>query len=619
MDVLTDIQIDDIVSAVPPVAAAVEAVATSVREQIQQSLRNDLQGKSLHPADIPVLKQWIENQFHRSVISPGSTVGLTISDAIGAPMTQTTLNTFHKAGSSENSSGGLGAFRDLLQASLNPKFTMATLHFNDDGLTAYQIQQYRNDFVMVSVKDLLKEFDVMNASEPRGPWYDNYRLIERNIPDMGVYCRLYLDVAKMEDANILTSAVAKAISRESDRSMLAVPSPTYLGIVDVYITDLRRSKTFSKATKKKEGANLVTIADHEVIFVEKFVPELGNIIVQGIDGITEMFIPEPIPTWSIVNQVEVVERTFRITFNRILLRTSGITPKKFASLCKLCGMRVIKKYKPDREYVIVSVPDIYPDNLLVNAKEWLEAFIKAAVDGDILAYAQRNADVSKAPEESPLVRASRYYYAETRGSNLKRLLAHELLNPHFTISNNRHEILKTLGIEATRSYIVIEFAKLIQSTGTYINARYITQVADVMTNMGMIIPITSRGAARQYRGALADSSYERPIEIFKRAAIDGRFEPVVATSACIYVGKRGRFGTGLPRVISVGPRNRPKAAYNPTSEVTEFELVQDTPMSSDTRQAFEPAATNIKPDVPVVVRNPVLTIPLWIQDLLSRD
>lgn len=145
---------------------------------------------------------------------------------------------------------------------------------------------------------------------------------------------------------------------------------------------------------------------------------------------------------------------------------------------------------------------------------------------------------------TPLILAGTYVYAESKGTNLRKLLAHPLIDPLRTISNNLHEILDVLGVEAVRNYITREFYDLIIGNTAYINPRYIASIADFMTNMGILVPITSRGVARQHRGALADASFEHPMEIFKKAATSGRWDDVVSTSAAIFLGQRIRLGTG---------------------------------------------------------------------------
>lgn len=147
-------------------------------------------------------------------------------------------------------------------------------------------------------------------------------------------------------------------------------------------------------------------------------------------------------------------------------------------------------------------------------------------------------------KHSKLYTASSYVYAEATGSNLKVLLTHPDIDPTRTICNNPHEILNTLDVEAARNFIARDFYEMIIGNGSYVNQRYISIIADFMTNQGLVLPITSRGIARQNRGAFADASFEQPVEHFIKSALTGKNEIVASTSACIFMGKRPYFGTG---------------------------------------------------------------------------
>lgn len=159
---------------------------------------------------------------------------------------------------------------------------------------------------------------------------------------------------------------------------------------------------------------------------------------------------------------------------------------------------------------------------------------------------ESNAIKVKKPQDfkTKLNRASTYVFAEAIGSNLKHLLAHPLVDPDLTISNNYHEVLESLGIEVTRNCIAQELYAMIDGGGSAISSRHIQLIADVMTSSGSIVPITSRGATKQRRGVVTDITFQDAIKTAVQGAILAKDENNRSASTQIFQGKRIELGTG---------------------------------------------------------------------------
>ena len=64
------------------------------------------------------------------MIQAGESVGVICAQSIGEKQTQTTLNTFHKAGQSEKTmTTGVPRFQELLNATKNPKIINHKIYF----------------------------------------------------------------------------------------------------------------------------------------------------------------------------------------------------------------------------------------------------------------------------------------------------------------------------------------------------------------------------------------------------------------------------------------------------------------------------------------------------------
>jgi DNA-directed RNA polymerase II subunit RPB1 len=76
------------------------------------------------------------------------------------------------------------------------------------------------------------------------------------------------------------------------------------------------------------------------------------------------------------------------------------------------------------------------------------------------------------------------YYFESTGTNLKKLLAMEIIDTKRTISNDIYEIYNTLGVEAARAALISETKWVFAHYGIYVNYRHIALLIDWMTRRG---------------------------------------------------------------------------------------------------------------------------------------
>ena len=75
---------------------------------------------------------------------------------------------------------------------------------------------------------------------------------------------------------------------------------------------------------------------------------------------------------------------------------------------------------------------------------------------------------------------------ETDGSNLKPILALDLVDHTRTTTNNCVELFEVLGIEAARESLIHEIRMILDVYGIYINHRHLITLTDIMTQRGNI-------------------------------------------------------------------------------------------------------------------------------------
>ncbi len=96
----------------------------------------------------------------------------------------------------------------------------------------------------------------------------------------------------------------------------------------------------------------------------------------------------------------------------------------------------------------------------------------------------------------------------TLGSNLKKVMKIEGVDPYRTKCNNIFEVMDVLGIEAARNAIIDQAEYTLDEQGLNVNVRYIMLLADLMTFTGEIKAIGRYGIAGEKNSVLARAAFE---------------------------------------------------------------------------------------------------------------
>lgn len=136
------------------------------------------------------------------------------------------------------------------------------------------------------------------------------------------------------------------------------------------------------------------------------------------------------------------------------------------------------------------------------------------------------------------------WYFLTEGSNLNDLGCVDSLDFPSLKSNDMWEIFSLLGIEAVRQFLIDEITDVVSSDGTYINARHINLIVDMMCQSGIPLSVSRYGMKREMTGPLAKASFEESIDNFMRAGVAGEIDKMTGCSAAVMCGKMTTCGTG---------------------------------------------------------------------------
>ncbi len=136
---------------------------------------------------------------------------------------------------------------------------------------------------------------------------------------------------------------------------------------------------------------------------------------------------------------------------------------------------------------------------------------------------------------------------DTQGTNLRTILGLKDIDATRTISDSMWEIYHTLGIEATRRFLVREITKILSFDGTYINPRHICLLVDGMLRMGTINSVNRDGIPRDV-GPIAKGMFEKAVDNFAEAAAFGEHDEMHGVAASVMFGTLPEVGTGVVEI-----------------------------------------------------------------------
>ncbi|MFQ6095096.1 MAG: DNA-directed RNA polymerase subunit A' [Candidatus Bathyarchaeia archaeon] len=133
----------------------------------------------------------------------------------------------------------------------------------------------------------------------------------------------------------------------------------------------------------------------------------------------------------------------------------------------------------------------------------------------------------------------------TDGSNLPKILGTPGIDPTRTVTNNIHEIAKTLGIEAARNALIKEASNVLEDQGLDVDLRHIMLVADIMTATGDVRQIGRHGISGEKSSVLARAAFEITVPNIVEAALKGESDSLKGVTENVIVGQAIPVGTGL--------------------------------------------------------------------------
>ena len=138
--------------------------------------------------------------------------------------------------------------------------------------------------------------------------------------------------------------------------------------------------------------------------------------------------------------------------------------------------------------------------------------------------------------------STKQWVIDVQGKNFSQVMQMQCVDKINTISDDMWEIYETLGIEATRTFLIEEVKKALCDDGSYINIVHFSLLADSCTRTGTIKPVRRNGIDRNV-GPWTKAAFEEPVANFVTASIFTESDDMTSVSATIAFGKLSNIGT----------------------------------------------------------------------------
>lgn len=546
---LTILEIEDIILVIPTVLAATKRAAEVATNVIRNKLKSQLFTIDITPAGIPALKKQIERSFHLSQVEPQDTVGMAAAEALGQTVTQIALKSFHTSGSGRNIAGGIDAMSEMIDANKNRKYESTVIYFKDKTLSYMDVVRKRRTLVGLSVKDIVDDYVIQKPENlEKFWWHDTYlALNKKTLPNSTEVLRLYLKVDLLYQHHVSMEAIATVLDDEAPPHVVCVYSSIREGIIDIYPDPKYIMDTITKKNIKDP------IVFPELIFLDVIIlPALKNLIIQGIPKIKSIY-PVAYPVWTIVQTVSRVYQKddlqlrdypdrkdfWYIILNPLQMHLTGVGFPEMRNLLTTFGIQIIQEYNTNvSPYIIVNCPKA-PDEIIRNKlTEEEEADIQFFED-----IRMKKDLIIRNPLSSKYITASRIYFVETHGINLRQILSQPDVDTLHTYSNNMHEMANVLGILASKNLHIRELTTMIANADGFVNPRHIEIISSFIHCYGIPVGINFAGLYKQSNDHISLATFQRSGYVFLKAAEAGQVAHLRDTSSALVMGKMPLLGS----------------------------------------------------------------------------
>lgn len=502
----------------------------------------------LTPYAINDYKQNFTQYFSIARAIAYTTVGNIAADAIGAPLTQMTLNSFASL-TGTSVSYGLDYGKELLDASDNRKQLSMSIHFRNKFLRFEDVLNLRSTLVSVYLNDITTNYDILEYSDLRDKyWYNLYNLVEPvKYTEYGL--RLYLDVDKLYSYEIDMQTLVSMILKTQSGLLSIVPSPLHEGIIDIYPLE-----NLYDQFKPLEKSLNITSSNSSIIFLNNVVlPNLSKIKIKGIKDINNLFAFE-VNLWSCIKtENKLDQNNYLLILNTKYMENNNLKTDRLLQLFAYLKLEVAQIFE-DR---IIIKSEESPNKLINKVLDVEEEKIKEQYASLKTEFLKGNGKLFSYPS-TEFFDLYHYVFAKTSGSNLQEVLALDFVDSDIVVTNDIHGTKRVLGIEAARNILIKDLLDSLTSQNNSIDARHLVFTSDYLTNTGDYIGFTYTGLSYQDNSDFDRISFQRSFDVAIEKSVFGSLSNLTSATSSVFVGETGKYGSGAP-ILEID--NKTRASY----------------------------------------------------------
>lgn len=412
------------------------------------------------------------------------------------------------------------------------------------------------------------------------------------------FLRIEFDVVKLYAYRITIGDIMRILTNKFGNNYVYIPSPTVLGKIDIYpILDrvsqiLKGLSSVASISDEDDLSMVISYALNDTI-----ITKLQENYIGGVKEITDM-IPMLTKTISVFNKKSVehfeydtqhteIRNQWRMYIKPAKYRLCGFTlENKIKTMLSECGIKFIRDHTQERDtggfnnYIVVESDE--------NPITKCNRLYSEETDKRQQVYKE-----SKGIYTSSLLKSFEYYYAQLAGTNLKKILVLPYTDTRYTICNDFHQLEEVRGIQVVETWIDLEFNNLFENAKQNVAKRHIAELPRLMTFMGVLSSITSRGAAMFNRGVFADASFEQAAQAIRNVTPFSKKEKISSVSTSILTGNRCKIGTGSFEIIVNVPDQEfeieNKIEFNSTQPISKTTQQQQQKRTSGLPETTAPA------------------------------
>jgi DNA-directed RNA polymerase beta' subunit len=259
----------------------------------------------IYPEIIPELSKNIQKNYYSTLIEAGECVGILTAQSIGEKQTQTNLNNFHKAGSSDNNNVGIvSKFSELLNATKDPKIQNCNIFFKNGNSTVEELRDtIGHSLLELTMQTITKNVEIYLNKEDE-LWYNGYELIYNDNFRQYTDCiSVEIDMDKLFTYKLTLEEISEII--EEDYSDIScVFSPDNIGKLDVFVNT-------SSIDIEEDRVAFVNQDNIRQVYLEEVVlPIFSKIHIAGIPGIESMYFIKDNKTngWMVETECTIITK-----------------------------------------------------------------------------------------------------------------------------------------------------------------------------------------------------------------------------------------------------------------------------------------------------------------------